>query len=201
MNIKKVVNFIFELGQLKRVRHNGFKLCGVKDPATVAEHGFRAAQIAYLLAVMEGYDNPEEAACILLVHDNSETRVGDADKMNAKYYENKAQAEAAAFADQLELLGEDIKAKWQKYYEAIEGRATPAGVIAKDADWLEVAFQAKEYADLGYRSAKDIIHNVEKAVETGSAKKLIAEMKDTEFTDWWQGLKRMTYEKLDNNGS
>ena len=198
MQIKKIVNFIFELGQLKRQVHTGFQLAGVKDPVTIAEHSLRAAQIGYILAVMEEDVNPEKVACMLIIHDNPETRVGDQNKIGANYYSKKA-AEDSAFEAQLVSLGEAVAKKWRQYYLEFEERSTKEGIVAKDADWLEVAFQAKEYLDLGYASCIDWINNVEKAVETGSAKKIIAQMKDTRFTDWWKDLKKMTYDKLDNN--
>jgi putative hydrolases of HD superfamily len=43
MHIKKIVNFIFELSQLKRQTHAGWWKIGIKHPVTVAEHVFRAA--------------------------------------------------------------------------------------------------------------------------------------------------------------
>ena len=64
MNLKNTVNFIFEVNQLKRQRHSGFQLAGVKEPDSIAEHVMRAAQIGYILAVMEGDANPEKVASI-----------------------------------------------------------------------------------------------------------------------------------------
>jgi len=194
MDTKKVVNFIFELNQLKRQRHTGFQMAGVKNPDTVAEHVMRAAQIGYILAVMEGV-NPEKVACMLLVHDNAEARIGDQNKVSSRYF-SKHDGEAQAMVEQLKALDGEIEKKWNSYYNEFEKRATKEGVVAKDADWLEVAFQAKEYLDLGYRSSIDWINNVERALETRSAKKLMKEMKRTEFSDWWQGLKHMTNHKL-----
>lgn len=195
MNIKKIVNFIFELNQLKRQQHSGWFLAGVKNPDSVAEHTMRAAQIGYILAIMEGNANPEKVACILIMHDNAEARIGDQNKVSARYY-NNGPAEQTAFREQLANLGEVIEKKWQNYFSEYENRNTKEGIIAKDADWLEQAFQAKEYFDLGYKSAWNWVDNVEKALETKSAKLLIKEMKKTKFTDWWQGLKKMTYKKL-----
>lgn len=195
MNIKNTVNFIFELGQLKLIKHVGFNLAGVKEPDSVAEHVMRAAQIGYILAVMEGYENPEKIAAMVLIHDNGEIRIGDQHKVAARYF-NTAAAEEKAFAEQLENLGEVIKNKWADYFKQFENRNTKEGIIAKDADWLETAFQAKQYLDLGYESVKEIIDNVAGAIETKSAKALLAEMKKVKFTDWWQGLKKMTYKKI-----
>ncbi|MFA6928087.1 MAG: HD domain-containing protein [Patescibacteria group bacterium] len=195
MNIKNIVNHIFEMSQLKRQRHSGFQLAGVKNPDTVAEHVMRAAQIGYILAVMEGDANPEKVAAMVLIHDNGEARVGDQNKVSARYFSVK-DAEAEAFSDQLKNLGGEIEKKWQAYFNEFENRNTKEGIIAKDADWLETAFQAKEYVDVGFVFTEDWIKNVEKALETASAKKIIKEMKKTKFTDWWKGLKKMTYEKL-----
>lgn len=195
MNIKKIVKFFFELGALKKIKHNGWYLTGVKDPDSIAEHALLAAQIGYVLAVMEGNANPEKVACILMIHDNAEIRIGDQHKVAARYYSNK-EAEHRAFDEQLDNLGDIIKKKWHGYFLEYEDRNTPEGIIAKDADWLEMAFFAKELFDTGYKGAWEWIKNVERAVETKSAKKLIDEMKKTEFTDWYKGLKKMTYKKL-----
>lgn len=195
MDTKKIVNFIFELNQLKRHRRNGWLLAGVKNPDTIAEHALRAAQIGYLLAVMEKNSNPEKVATMLIIHDNSATRIDDQDKVAARYFSNK-DARQNAQKEQLENLQNEVAEKWNTYFSEYENRTTPEGIIAKDADWLETAFQAKEYFDLGHESTTDFINNVEKALETESAKKILKEMKETKFTDWWDGLKKMTYKKL-----
>ncbi|HBP00655.1 MAG: Metal dependent phosphohydrolase [Candidatus Moranbacteria bacterium GW2011_GWE2_47_10] len=195
MEIKKIVNFIFEISSLKKIKHSGWILAGVDNPPSIAEHQFRAAQIGYILAELEGDVSSEKVATMLIIHDNAEARIGDHNKVTSRYI-NKKEAEQNAFQEQIEGLGENIKNKWERYFEELETRNTKEGIIAKDADWLETAFQAKEYLDLGYKSAIDWINNVEKAVETESAKKIIAEMKNTEFTEWWKDLKKMTYTKL-----
>jgi len=201
-NIQGAVDFFFELGQLKRERHNGFLLSGVREPDTVAEHAWRAAQIGFVLAELENARAGEEVvsaervACMLLIHDNAETRLGDQHKVAARYVDLKG-AEAAAFADQLNGLGERVAGKWEAYRQEYESRATREGIVAKDADWLETALQAKEYLDLGYASTQDFIDNVAAAVETQSAKELVAALRTTQFTDWWKGLKKMTYRKLE----
>ena len=81
--------------------------------------------------------------------------------------------------------------------EKCENRNTKEGIVAKDADWLELAFQAKQYIDQGHLAAQNWIDNVEKALETDSAKELLKEMQKTNFTDWLIGLKKMTYKKLE----
>ena len=60
-----VAKYFYELGQLKRVKRSGWWLAGLRDPESVAEHAFRTAAIAYVLAAMEGA-NPEKAAALAL---------------------------------------------------------------------------------------------------------------------------------------
>ena len=192
---KDIVNFIFEINQLKHVKHSGLNLIGVRDPDNTAEHVMRAAQIGYILACLEGDADPEKVATILIVHENAEARIGDQNKIAARYF-SKKQIEKKAFLDQIKNLDKSLQKSWKDYFNQIEERTTKEGIIAKDADWLERAFQAKEYIDLGYQAAQDWIDNVEKALETKSAKVILQELKKTKFTDWWQGLKKMTYKKL-----
>ncbi|MFZ3054528.1 MAG: YfbR-like 5'-deoxynucleotidase [Minisyncoccales bacterium] len=198
--MKNIVNYIFEIGVLKRERHNGFKLIGVDNLDSVAEHALRAAQIGYILTVLENKKHgtrisPEKVASILIFHDNGEVRIGDLHRVASRYIDSR-EAEKNAFVDQVKYLPEEFK-ELVKYFEEIEERGTKEGVIAKDADWLEAAFSAKEYYDLGNSLAMDWINNVGLALETDSAKQIFKEMKETRFTDWWVGLKKMLYKKLD----
>ncbi|MDD3032522.1 MAG: HD domain-containing protein [Candidatus Pacebacteria bacterium] len=201
--MKNIVNYIFEIGVLKREKHNGFKLIGVDNLGSVAEHALRAAQIGYILTVLEnekhGTDiSPERVASILIFHDNGEVRIGDLHKVASRYIDSK-EAEQTAFVEQTERLPENMAKTLLEYYSEFENRNTKEGIIAKDADWLESAFSAKEHYDLGNTLAIDWILNVEKALETDSAKEMIKEMKETRFTDWWVNLKKMLYKKMDGN--
>jgi len=198
--MKNIVNYIFEIGVLRREHHNGFKLIGIDNPDSVAEHALRAAQIGYILTVLENKRNgteinPEKVASMLIFHDNGEARIGDLHKVASRYIDS-GEAEKNAFVDQVKYLPEEFQSL-VKYFEEFEERGTREGVIAKDADWLEAAFMAKEYYDLGNQLAMNWIDNVGKALETESAKEILKEMKEIRFTDWWAGLKRMLYQKLD----
>ena len=195
MDERKIINFFFELNQLKRERNTGFQLAGVNDPDSVAEHVMRGAQMAYVLAVLEGDADPERSAMIVLFHNNGKTRIGDQNKVAARYL-FKQEAEEFTFMDQIEGMDGNVEDKLVEYHRQWRERETKEGVIARDADWLEQAFQAKEYFDLGYGSTKQFMDNVGEALETDSAKKIHHQMRKKNFTDWWDGLMRMTYKKL-----
>jgi len=117
-------------------------------------------------------------------------------KIASRYIDSR-EAEKNAFTDQANQLPKEIGENLIEYFEEIEERNTKEGIIAKDADWLEVAFMAKEHYDLGNELAMDWIDNVGKALETESAKEIFKVMKETKFTDWWMGLMKILYKKLD----
>jgi len=193
----KIANFLFELAMLKRQKHNGFALAGVRELDSLADHTARAALIGYILAEMEGVD-AGKVTLMLLIHDLPECRIGDHHKVAARYLET-AKSERQAFVDQLKCLPKSIQTKWLKLYDEKLNRTTKEGIVAQDADWLETALSAREFMALGqgYKGLQKWIDNVKKALETQSAKNLLDEIEHQEPYDWWKGLKKMTYKKLD----
>jgi len=188
MSEKGVVNYLFELGMLKRLFHNGPQVVGVNQPDTISEHCHRAAVLGFILAEMEGV-NSEKVATMLIFHDGPEARIGDHNKIAQRYVDNVA-AEKAAITEQVMDLPKEIGEKIKNYWLSQENKDTPEGRVAYDADILETALQAKEYLDLGY-ATKGWLENVRRNVKTESGKKLIDEIEKTNFTDWWQGLKKL----------
>lgn len=77
---------------------------------------------------------------------------------------------------------------------AFETRADQIGSIAKDADYLEQAFQAKIYLEQGYETAQSWIVNIGKALRSPSALQLRSELQIVRSTDWRQGLKKIPTE-------
>lgn len=187
MEPKNIVNYLFEMGQLRRIKHEGWRIIGVENPESVADHSLRAAQVAYFLARMENYPNPYEIVTLLVFHDSGEARVGDIHKIANRYINC---AEEKAIKDQMIALGEhgtEIMRLWNE----MEERKTHAAKIAKDADYLEQAITAKELLERGYAYANDWIVNVSNALRTDSAKKLLEVMLSKNSNDWWQGLKKV----------
>jgi len=186
MDNKRLINFLFELGQLRRIEHDGWRVANVNKPESVAEHSLRAAQIGFFLAKMEEYKDPYEIVTMIAFHDMGECRVGDINKVANNYVDAN---EEKAVKDQTSKLsnGDELFEMWNE----VENRKSEAGNIAKDADYLEQAITAKEYMDTGHKSAEDWINNVRKKLQTESAKGLLEEMINVSSTDWWQGLKKL----------
>jgi putative hydrolases of HD superfamily len=189
MDHKKICDYIFELGALKKFHHSGTRLAGVKEPDTIAEHVYRTSIIAYILAGLEKADQ-SKAAMICLIHDNAEARITDLHRV-ARRYLDTSDGEKKAFQEQTATLPEDTAKTFNKYFAEFEEPTSKEGIIARDADMLETAFQAKEYLDLGYKACQDWIDNVGKCLKTREAKKIFNKMKKTGFTEWWRGLKKI----------
>jgi len=191
MNYRKLCDYFFELGALKKIRHSGTLLAGVKDPDSVAEHVFRASVIGHVLAKMEKAD-AAKTVLICLTHDNAEARITDLHKVARRYIDSR-RGEKKACEGQSSCLPEEIGKDFLSCFLEFEKRSTKEAIIARDADMLETAFQAKEYLDCGYKACQDWIDNVGKCVKTASAKKILKQMRKIGFTDWFKQLKMTNY--------
>ncbi len=174
---------------LKRIKHEWVRLAGVQFPDSVAEHSLNAAQIWYILAHMEWAD-AHKVTAMLVRHDIAETRIGDIHKVWSRYIRGKKEMEKKVLEDQMDGLefADDIQWLFLEYEE----KSTLEWKIAKDADYLEQAFQAKEYVELGHQGMQNRIDNVWAALITDSAKSIRQEMTQTSFTDWRQWLKKLS---------
>jgi putative hydrolase of HD superfamily len=187
-DIKK---FISEMQMLKRVKHEGVRLAGVQFPDSVAEHSLLAAQIAFVLAYFEGADS-YKCAAIMIFHDSLETRLGDLHKVSSRYLDTK-NIETKIEQEQFANLPENLSEKIKLFLGEKRSRETKEGIVCQDADLLEVAIQAKYYHEGGCSGCWEWIENVEKALKTQTARKILETIKNEEnFTScWWRGLMKV----------
>ncbi len=186
--IKKLVNFLYETGQLKRVKRSGWWLINITDPENVAEHSHRAAVIGYFLARMENAD-VYKVILMCLFNDIHETRLNDLHKVGHRYIDFK-EAEGKAHTEQFQGL-DDYGKELLTLMTEFQKRATKESIVARDADLLENALQAKEYIKIGYADAQNWIDNIWKVIKTDSGKKLLKEIEATGPNDWWKNLKKI----------
>ena len=99
-----IAKLLFEMQHLKQIKHEGWRLSGVQHPDSVAEHSLCAAQIAYVLAQMEGAD-ALRVTSMLVWHDMAETRIGELHKIASHYIKGKNAIEDLAMGDQLKEMG------------------------------------------------------------------------------------------------
>lgn len=177
----KISEFLFELGHLRRISHEGWKLIGVKHPESIAEHSLRAAQIGYILALLEGYNRPEEVCTMLVFHDIGECRIGDIHKLANRYVKVNEENVIMDQVKRFNEFGKEILELWQNF----EYKKTKAGIIAKDANLLDMILTAKEYFHQGFIDAGDWIEKIGRKLETESARKLLNCVKEKKPFEWW----------------
>ncbi|MFH1056889.1 MAG: HD domain-containing protein [Candidatus Micrarchaeota archaeon] len=177
-----VLGFLFEAGVLKRAKRTGWWYSKIKNPESIAEHSFRTAIIAFILAKEEGV-NAQWAATSALFHDFRETRLGDLHKIQAHYFKIKPGVKKRIIEDQAELLPENARDDFVRH-------SSDVSAVVKDSDFLECALQAREYYDLGFKECWNWLERAGKPLRTKSAKKLFAELKRTSSDAWWKGLKQ-----------
>ncbi|MEA3304877.1 MAG: HD domain-containing protein [Patescibacteria group bacterium] len=146
--MKNIAHYIYEMFQLKQIRHSGWYMANIEDPDTVAEHALLASQIGYILAELEGADK-QKVIEMLLFHDNPEVRIGDINKAHARYITNKKEIEDRALDEQISLLPESLRQRMWDNHQEMEKKETLEAQVVKDADYLEMAFQARVYQSQG----------------------------------------------------
>lgn len=176
-----VVRFIFEVGQLRQERRHGW-LRIQENPESVAEHTQRAACLGYLLACLEGFQDPNRVATMILFHDIHEVRTGDVDRVHKRYVRHD---EEQAARDQSAALG-DAGAAILDLWKQVDDQSTRAGEIAKDAEILEMAFTARELVVRGNQDAQCWIDSTTARLKTAAARQLLPLINSADPCQWWK---------------
>ena len=177
----RIANFLFEVGMLKRTPRTGWQFLPGAESESVADHSFRVAMIAFVLARL-GDDriDADHVLRLALVHDLPEARTGDLNYMNQKYV--KADEERAA-ADLVQDLpfSDELGALLAEY----RSEQTPESILAHDADQLELLLQLIEQRDAGVPSTEDWVPFVLKRLRTDNGRKLAQTILDGDSSQWW----------------
>ena len=182
-NLKPYANFLFEVGVLNRTPRSGFRHLGGWDQS-VSEHLLRTAYIGFVLAHLEQDRGSKidigKVVEDSLFHDLGEARANDLDYISQKYSKSD---ELKAIEDAVKNLpfGKRIISAFSE----TEERSTAEGIIAKDADQLELLCSLREIIDNGNKLAEDWIPPLLKRLKTSSAKELAEELLRTDSHDWW----------------
>jgi putative hydrolase of HD superfamily len=176
-----LTGFVYEIGLLKRYKRTGWLVAGVSDPESIADHSFRAAALAGIIAALEGAD-PERAALLSLFHDSQETRLTDIPYL-AKWYVTRAPNEKVT-ADQTRGLPAPVADMISGSVAEYEEKTSLEARCARDADKLECLIQAVEYREQGNQNVQPWIDSSLAALQTPSGKKLAAEALQTRSLDW-----------------
>lgn len=139
---------LIELQRLKRLDRTGWTLRGLANGTeSVAAHSFGVGVTAMLLAdeirARGTAVDLEKILRMALLHDWSETRVGDMPKTAVTYFGSEARkkAEIAAFADVVNEAGAGNE-RYRALYEEYEARESLESQIVKAADVIDLLVQA-----------------------------------------------------------
>lgn len=177
--MKNIVNFLFEIGILKKTPRSGYQFLGTGNES-VAEHSFRVAVIAYLLAKNEPKADMQKVVLMSLFHDFHEARTGDHNYVNKRYVtvnENKAVNDLARKLP----FGQEIVSLIDEF----NSRETLEAQLSQDADQLDFILELKRQQDLGNISAGEWLKYSAKRLITDFAKTLADEIVTTDSSDWW----------------
>jgi len=184
MKNNDVAKAIFEMFEMNRTPRSGWQRAGLRHSMVEnnAEHACLVTQISFILATLEGI-NPGEVVCEALFHDNAEPRTGDQNKLNARYFD-KTKGERRAFQDFIRRLPPTVEKSMLNYFDDFDRGESIRAKIVKDADLLQMAFQAKFYMSIGYKYTERWLLGVEQKLNTTSAKKIYQQLLNTEFYEW-----------------
>ena len=177
--MKDIVNFLFEVGMLRKTPRTGFQFFG-SGCESVAEHILKTIFIGYTLCKLRDDVDELKVLKMCLVHDLPEARTGDMNYVYKKYVtvdENKAVRE---LTEEL-LFGDEIKAAIDEFNE----KKAEESLIAHDADQLSLIYQLKECGDLGNKYSKEWITFAARRLFTDTAKKMADTIIETDSSGWW----------------
>ena len=193
--MKNKLKFFLEINKLKTMQRTGWVLMKVKNPETVAEHTFRMAIAAWLLAEKKDL-NIEKIIKTAFFHDLCEVYAGDktpffyytqlprdknerekalmkwvrlSKKEKEKRGKKKFKREQKSLLKLMKFLEPELKKEICSYWFAFEKRISQEGKFVKQVDRIETLLQAIEYFE-----AKE---------ELGG-------------TSWWEGTEEMVDDPL-----
>ena len=186
--IKKVTNFLYEVGSLRMIPRGHRQSLGIDDVAdNIASHSHRVSVIGYLLAKMEGA-NPDRVALMCILHDVPETRSGDQNWIHKRYV---SVDERKIAEDQ---YSGNIFSDFLKIHDEYNKRESIESKVAKDADMIDQLLLLKEYEWRGHKEAtvwingkgKSTGHKDRNKLSTESAKILLDNILNTNPGEWWE---------------
>ena len=177
--MRESVNFLFEIGMLKKIPRSGFQFLGTGGES-VAEHSFRVAVIAYVLAKNEPKADTQKVVLMSLFHDFHEARTGDHNYVNKKYVAIDEEGAINDLAKELPF-GQEIVSLINEF----NARKTIEAKLSYDADQIDFILELKRQKDLGNHSAAEWLRYSVKRLVTDFAKNLADEITATDSSDWW----------------
>ena len=148
-----ILDFLKTTANLKKISRQGWidKL-SIENPESVADHSYSMAMISMVISDLGNY-NSEKILKMVLLHDLSESKIGDftPEQINLG---KKIILENKAFDEIMEYLPESIKKEYLEIWHEYQENISPESKIIHQIDKLEMALQAKIYQNDGHSQEK-----------------------------------------------
>jgi putative hydrolase of HD superfamily len=143
---RSLLQFFMMSGRLKSEMRRGWvKKLGMARPESVADHSYRTALITLFFSDSLGLDTGK-ALRLALIHDLPEALVGDA-MPEERSGRRKIDMETKAVEELLSELPKEQRALYLEAWHEFIGGKSPEARLVRQADKLEMAIQAWEYAN------------------------------------------------------
>ena len=151
-----LINVMLKCNELKTIPRMGWRVRGVRDGESVAEHSFAVAIISMLLASRMGIEvDVEKLLKIALIHDLPEHMLGDIHAPASRLlgHDVKEAAELRVLKDLFGSLddADEYIGLWKEFAE----RSSVEGRVVRAVDKLEMFTQAYLYEREGNRMLDD----------------------------------------------
>ncbi|MCS7094203.1 MAG: HD domain-containing protein [Thaumarchaeota archaeon] len=163
---------------LKSLERKGWRLRGVRDPESVADHSLALAVLSCALAAARGLD-PGKAALIAVLHDLPEAFTGDLmpGEKASLGEERLSVIEDTALARILDRAPDAVRNLLTEAVSEYRMGVSPEGRLVRDLDKLEMVLQAVEYIDeLGTEGVKEFAESALKNVKDQEISTLIGDL-------------------------
>jgi putative hydrolase of HD superfamily len=178
-----IADFLYEVGHLKRTVRTGWALGRMANSESVADHTFRAAVIAMVMAAMVGA-NPDVAATITLLHDLPEARLGDMNHVTRRYFQEHKPF-GQVIQDQTQELPAVVAAVISDRSQQWEAHATTEAVVARDADVIESILHVRESLSERRELQDRWVRYLSESIRTEVGQEVLKEILATDPDDWW----------------
>lgn len=183
--MKKLLEFMRIVGNLKSLKRTGWVRKGIKDPETVSGHMYRMAIMSFL--INENQDNVSKDQCIKLslIHDLAESLVGDIVPNDGISVEEKHAKEKEAMEKIASLVpntvGNELLDLWNEY----EKQSTKEAKFVKDFDKFDMILQAFEYEKMENTPGRlqEFFNSVEGQFKTDTVKSWVNQLKTERTND------------------
>ena len=156
-----LIDFLLSAGAMKNLPRTGWRLAGIKDCESVADHAFRVVLVALVLGdLVEGVDR-DKLLRMALLHELPESLVTDLPLKSVQLIGRDAKRNAERDAWSQLLPPGKARDEWSALWEEFEAGLTLEARLAKVADRLEMLLQAYEYERVGYRNLDDFWDGVD----------------------------------------